>query len=96
MQVLPPLERPRHGLITADVSDDPQLKLRVVGDHEAMVACRYKTLPHRTVSWNLLQVGIAARKSPIHRADLKKGGMYPPRQRMDVPGECIQKAVFEL
>src|SRR5674476_1207692 len=91
-----PLERPRHGLVAADVRYDTQLKLGVVGDHKTMVACRNETPPHRPVSRNLLQVRVAACESPVYRADLKKGRVYPSRQRVDVPGKGIQKAIFEL
>ena len=89
MHVLPSLERPRHGRVTADVGNDPQLELRVVGDDQAMTVGRDETPPYHVISRDLLQVRVPARESPIHRADLKKGGMYPSRHGVGVPGERV-------
>ena len=64
------------------MSEDNQLDLRIVGGNEFTAVCCVECLADFAAFFssdrNILQVWIAARKSPRRGSRLNKTGMYPP------------------
>ena len=94
------LEGILQGLDVGDMSQHPQLDLRVVGRDQRMARRGNKSgadlTPVFGANWNVLQVRIVGRQPPGEHRRLAVGSMDPPGTGVDVGGERIGIGAHQL